>query len=510
MHYDVEIGGVRRRVELPFVTAVLADLSGQPLEPKERIAERQFVSVTAETLDSLMASIRPRVAFTVANALTGEGNIAIDLTFQSIEDFSPTNLVKNIALFRPLVAARAAYPSRVDELLDKQLSVIVHDPLFQRLEATWRSLHRLVTRNEAGEFIKIRVLNISKQELARTLRMFSGTAWNQGPVFKKVFNEGTGRLGGEPFGLLVGDYEFSHERADTELLQELSAIAAAAHAPFVAAASPELMNMESWQELNVPRDLAKIFMTPDYARWRSLRENPDSHYIAFTLPRFPARSPYKRRSEGSGVYEFDEDLGDGDHTRFVWGNTAFLLAENIHRSFLIHGWASYICGVQTGGAVEGLPSVPMRGADAITEVDISTRRSTELSQLGLIPLVPWGDTGIAEFVSTMSLYAPAKNEDPETWHDALAGARLQCVLAGARIAHYVRAMSNDQVLRTDDLEGANVWIAAWVAEYVDPNPDSPGAFSLPPRPLAFAEIELTADHDDDIRCSAQIKVRPNL
>jgi type VI secretion protein, EvpB/VC_A0108 family len=190
-----------------------------------------------------------------------------------------------------------AYIAEIDRKLSEQLNLVMHHPDFQQLESAWRGLHYLVNNTETDQQLKIRVLNVSKKDLGKVLKRYKGTAWDQSPVFKKVYEEEYGQLGGEPYGCLVGDYQFDHSPPDVELLRGIAQVSAASHAPFIAAAAPSLMGMESWNELSNPRDLAKIFSTPDYAAWRSLRESDDSRYLALAMPRTLARLPYGSKTD---------------------------------------------------------------------------------------------------------------------------------------------------------------------------------------------------------------------
>ncbi|GIX12604.1 MAG: hypothetical protein KatS3mg118_0563 [Paracoccaceae bacterium] len=246
--------------------------------------------------------------------------------------------------------------SAIDAKLTEQINLILHHPEFQQLESAWRGLHHLVSNTETDEMLKIRVMNISKKELHRTLKKFKGTAWDQSPIFKKIYEEEYGQFGGEPYGCLVGDYYFDHSPPDVELLGEMAKIAAAAHAPFLAGADPALMQMDSWQELANPRDLTKIFQTPEYAAWRSLRESEDSQYIGLAMPRFLGRLPYGARSNPVEEFAFEEDTAGADSSKYCWVNSAYGMATNITRSFKLYGWCSRIRGVESGGAVANLPT----------------------------------------------------------------------------------------------------------------------------------------------------------
>lgn len=221
----------------------------------------------------------------------------------------------------------------IDAKLTEQVNLILHHPEFQQLESAWRGLHHLVNNTETDEYLKIKVFNISKKEVGKTLKKFRGTAWDQSPLFKKVYEEEYGQFGGEPFGLLMGDYYFDHSPQDVQLLGDMAQIAAAAHAPFIAAAAPTVMQMESWGELSNPRDLTKIFQTPEYAAWRSLRESEDSRYLGLAMPRFLARLPYGAKTEPVEEFAFEEDTSGGDSEKYTWCNAAYAMATNITRAF---------------------------------------------------------------------------------------------------------------------------------------------------------------------------------
>src|SRR5205823_2043687 len=272
----------------------------------------------------------------------------------------------------------------LDRKLSEQVNLIMHHKAFQEVESAWRGLNYLVTNTETDEMLKIRVLNISKNDLGKTLKRYKGTTWDQSPLFKKVYEAEYGQFGGEPFGCLVGDYYFDHSPPDVELLGEMAKNAAAAHTPFIAAASPTVMQMDSWQELANPRDLTKIFTTPEYASWRSLRESEDARYIGLAMPRFLARLPYGAKTSPVEEFDFEENTGAADHSKYTWANSAYGMAVNINRSFKFFGWCSRIRGVESGGAVEGLPvhTVPTDdgGVDmkCPSEIAISDRREAEL------------------------------------------------------------------------------------------------------------------------------------
>src|SRR5690606_26639435 len=315
---------------------------------------------------------------------------------------------------------------------------ILHHPEFQQLESAWRGLSYLVNNTETDEMLKIRVFNISKAEVGKTLKKFKGTAWDQSPLFKKVYEEEYGQFGGEPFGCLVGDYYFDHTPPDVELLGEMAKVCAAAHTPFISASSPALMQMESWQELANPRDLTKIFTTPEYAAWRSLRESDDARYIGLAMPRFLARQPYGARTNPVEAFNFEEDTAGADHTKYAWANSAYAMAANINRSFKLYGWCSRIRGIESGGAVEGLPTHTFPTDDGgvnmnyPTEIAISDSREAELAKNGFMPLVHKKNSDFAAFIGAQSLQKPAEYDDPDATANANLAARLPYLFATCR------------------------------------------------------------------------------
>ncbi len=262
--------------------------------------------------------------------------------------------------------------AQLDKKLSAQMNEILHAPQFQQIESAWRGLKYLAFQSETDAMLKIRVMNVSKNELYRHLRLYPNAAWDQSPLFKKIYEEEFGQLGGQPYGCLIGDYNFSHLPTDVQLLRDLSKIAGAAHAPFFAAADSTLMGMDSWNELMNPRDLSKLFDTPEYAAWRSLRDSDDARYIGLCMPRVLARLPYGAKTEPVEDFGFEEDTDGHKGEKYAWMNAAYAMAANINRAFKEYGWCARIRGVQSGGEVEDL-------ADAYIP-DRRRRRRPEMSR----------------------------------------------------------------------------------------------------------------------------------
>jgi len=365
---------------------------------------------------------------------------------------------------------------------------------FQQLESAWRGLHHLVNNTETDEMLKIRVMNVSKNDLGKTLKRYKGTAWDQSPLFKRLYEEEFGQFGGQPYGCLVGDYYFDQSPPDVELLGEMSKIAAAAMAPFIAAASPNLMQMGSWQELANPRDLTKIFTTPEYAAWRSLRESDDARYVGLAMPRFLARQPYGAKTNPVEDFNFEEDTAGADHNKYAWANAAYAMAVNINRSFKMYGWCSRIRGIESGGAVEGLPTHTFPTDDGgvdmkcPTEIAISDRREAELAKNGFMPLVHRKNSDFAAFIGAQSLQKPVEYDDPDATANARLAANLPYLFATCRFGHYLKCIVRDKVGSFKERDDMAKWLNRWIMNYVDGDPANSSEITKAEKPLAAAEV----------------------
>src|ERR1043166_1387069 len=386
--------------------------------------------------------------------------------------------------------------AEIDKKLSEQVNLILHHEDFKKLEGSWRGLHHLVSNTETDENLKIRVLNISKKELGSTIKKFKGTAWDQSPLFKKLYEEEFGSPGGQPYGCLTGDYYFDQSAPDVEILNGMAQIASAAHAPFISAAGPGLMGMESWQDLSNPRDLTKIFQTPEYAAWRSLRDSDDARYIGLTMPRFLARIPYGAKTNPVEEFDFEEDTEGADHSKYVWANSAFAMATNITRSFKMYGWCARIRGAESGGMIEGLPVHTFPTDDGgvdmkcPTEIAITDRREAELAKNGLMPLSHWKNTDYAVFVGAQSLQKPAVYDDEDATANANLAARLPYLFACCRFAHYLKCIVRDKVGSFKERTDMQIWLQNWIMNYVDGDPAHSSESTKAAKPLAAAEVQV--------------------
>jgi type VI secretion system protein ImpC len=387
-----------------------------------------------------------------------------------------------------------AYVAELDRKISEQLNQVMHHVEFQKLEGAWRGLHHLVTNTETDPLLKIRVMNVSKKELAKNLKRFKGVAWDQSPVFKRIYEEEYGQLGGEPYGCLIGDYYFDHSPQDVELLRGIGQVAAASHAPFIAAADSSLLGMENWNQLSNPRDLSMIFTTPDYAAWRSLRESDDARYLALTMPRTLARLPYGAKTDPVDDFDFEEDTEGSDSSKYTWQNAAYAMAVNINRSFKNYGWCTRIRGVESGGAVENLPVHTFPSDDGgvdmkcPTEIAITDRRSAELDKMGLMPLVHRKNTDVAAFIGAQSVAKPEEYDDPAATANSNLSARLPYMFACCRFAHYLKCIVRDKIGSFSTREQMESWLSNWVMNYVDGDPNNSSEETKARKPLAAAQV----------------------
>ncbi len=405
--------------------------------------------------------------------------------------------------------------AEIDKKLSEQVNHILHHEDFQTIEGSWRGLHYLVNNTETDEYLKVKVFNLSKKELGKNLKKFAGTAWDQSPVFKKLYEEEYGQFGGEPFGAIVGDYYFDNSPADVNLLTNMSKICAASHSPFISAASPGLLQMDSWNELTNPRDLTKIFSTPDYASFRSLRQTEDAKYIALTMPRVLSRLPYGDKTDPVEAFDFEEDVSGPDESNYAWTNAAYSMAVNINRSFKEYGWCSRIRGIESGGAVQGLPVHTFPSDDGgvdmkcPTEVAISDRREAELSACGLMPLIHRKNSDMAAFIGAQTLQSPAEYDNPDATANAALAARLPYLFATTRFAHYLKCIVRDKVGSFKGKDDMREWLQSWINTYVDGAPATSSEETKARQPLAGAEVTVEEEEGSPGYYRANFFLKPH-
>ncbi|UEP23076.1 type VI secretion system contractile sheath large subunit [Burkholderia ambifaria] len=406
--------------------------------------------------------------------------------------------------------------AELDKKISEQLTHVLHNKRFQSLEGAWRGLHYLVSNTDTSENLKIRYLNISKTDLGKTLRRFKGVVWDQSPIFKMIYEQEYGQFGGEPFGCLIGDFHFDHSLQDVSILTEMSKISAAAHAPFIAAAAPGLLQMDDWSELSNPRDVSKIFTANEYASWRRLRESNDSRYIALTLPRFLARVPYGAKTQPVEEFGFEEKVDPNRAEDFCWANSAYAMGANITRAFKTYGWCTKIRGVESGGAVEVLPKFMLPSQDreidlhCPTEIAISDRREHELSESGLMPLVYRKNSDSAAFIGAKTVHRPAIYEDDDATANANLSSRLPYIFATCRFAHYLKCIVRDKIGSFKSAEDTQRWLNDWLMNYVDGDPSISSEVTKSQRPLSAAEVVVDEIPENPGYYRAQFFLRPHF
>ncbi len=389
-----------------------------------------------------------------------------------------------------MINARIA---QIDHLISIQLNEILHHEQFQKLEACWRGLKYLMDQSETSSNLKVKVLNVSKKELLRDLQR--APEFDQSALFKKIYEEEFGIFGGSPFAGIVGDYEFGRGPEDIELLEKISNVAAAAHAPFISAASPEMFNLESFTQLDSPRDMGKIFDTTEYAKWKSFRATEDSRYVALTCPRILMRLPYGKETKPIEGFAFEEHVSGTDHSKYLWGNAAYALASRMTKAFALYGWCAAIRGVEGGGLVDGLPvhnfytdsgDVAMK---CPTESPITDRREKELADLGFAPLVHCKGTDYAAFFSVQSCNKPKLYDSDAANSNARLAAQLPYIMATSRFAHYLKAMMRDKIGSFTSRTECERWLNKWITNYVTPD-DTASAATKAQYPLREARVEV--------------------
>jgi type VI secretion system protein ImpC len=423
---------------------------------------------------------------------------------------------KQVSVSQDVVEAIKDRIAAIDALLSKQLNAILHDPKFQKLEASWRGLNYLVMNTETSPLLKLRLLNVSKDELLKDLS--SAKEFDQSQIFKKIYNP-FDTYGGIPFGAVMGDYEFDWLPNDIKLLTEMSHVAAAAHAPFLAAASPKLFGWKSFADLPAERDLAKIFdanLNPDYIKWEQFRKSDDSRYVALVLPHVLMRAPYDPEKNPVDAFNFVEDVTGREHNKYLWGNAAYALAQRINQAFAEYGWHIAFCGLEGGGKVADLPLhtfVADSGTKVVkcpTEVIVRERRAGELIRLGLMPLVMYDNTDYAAFVDAPSCQLPKRYADEYANANAALSADLRCILAASRFTHYLKAICRDKQGSFVTPEQLQSYLQTWIVEnYTVANADATQAIKSS-RPLREVKVEVRKKPGQPGYYAARVWLAPHI
>ena len=383
--------------------------------------------------------------------------------------------------------------AQIDHLMSIQLNEILHHADFQKLEGSWRGLRHMVFNSNTSANLKIRVMNVNKKDLLRDMQR--APEFDQSALFKKIYEEEYGVFGGAPYGAIIGDFEFGKHPEDVELLEKISQVAAAAHAPFFAAAAPSLINLESWTQIDAPRDLAKVFDSTEYAKWKGFRQSEDSRYIGLCMPRTLGRLPYGRETKPIDEFNFEENVDGSDHSKYVWSNAAYSLGTRLADSFMKYGMCVSIRGVEGGGLVEGLPvhNFQTDSGDVVmkcpTETPITDRREKELADLGFIPLCHCKGTDYAAFFSVQSGQKPKLYDDDKANANARLSTQLPYIMAVSRYAHYLKSMMRDKIGSFMSRTDAENFLNRWITQYVTPDDNASPAMKAK-CPLREAKIDV--------------------
>jgi type VI secretion system protein ImpC len=388
----------------------------------------------------------------------------------------------------------------IDRKVSTQLNQIMHHEKFLKLEGSWRGLNHLVMNSETGTSLKIRVLNATKRDLNRDLTR--AVEFDQSQLFKKIYENEFGSPGGEPYGALIGDYEWTNHPDDIDTLRLISNVAAASFAPFISAAGAQMFGFDSWTELSKPRDIAKIFDTQEYMKWRSYRDSEDSRFVSLVMPRVIARLPYGANTKPIDEFGYEEAPYDEagaaksmDHDQYCWMNAAYVMGTRLTDAFAKYGFCVAIRGAEGGGKVENLPSHIFTSDDGDldakcpTEIGITDRREFELSNQGFLPLCHYRNTDYAVFFGAQSTQKPKKYDRPEATANAAISARLPYLMATSRFAHYLKVMARDKIGSFMEASDVERWLNRWITNYVNENQDA-GQETKARYPLREAKVEV--------------------
>ena len=443
------------------------------------------VAEGASLLDTIVDS--GRLGQTQAEKVKGKG---------WLKDLADEVLKGQVKLDQDADLALAQRIADIDKLISAQLNEIMHDAKFQKLEGSWRGLNYFVMNSETSTSLKIRVMNVSKQDLLKDLQRAS--EFDQSQTFKKIYEEEYGMLGGNPYAVLIGDYEFTRHPGDVDLLRRMSNVAAASHAPFISAADAGLFNLESFTDLAGPRDLAKIFDNDAYIEWKDFRKSDDSKYVGLCLPHVLMRLPYGKDTVPVDEFDYEEGVDGRDHSKYLWGNAAYAMGTRLTDAFAQHEWCAAIRGVMGGGQVDGLPAHTFKTDDGDiamkcpTEIGITDRRENELAKLGFIPLSYYKGTTNAVFMGAQSTNEAQQYQSADATASARMSSQLQYIFAVSRFAHFLKAMMRDRIGSFMSREQCEKFLNDWISNYVLLD-DSAGQDAKAKFPLREARIEVTED-----------------
>ena len=525
LSYEVELNGSVQRIEPPFVIGVVANFLGRTDQSPEQ--HRKFVDIDAGNFDATLAAMDVQLALDIAQRFGPDKSLSVRLQFRGLVDFAPDRIAAQMPSLKELFSERAhelgdhspadeapnAFVFGIDGQISDEIDKIMHHPQFQRLEATWRGLHHLVTRSPAGGPLKIRILNYDHWGLSESADDFGVDNWEQSPLFKQIYEAEFSQFGGQPFGLLLGDYDFGGSAGNANVLSFFAKVAAASHAPFVASASPFLMNELSWHNLADSDGSRRIFDT----YWSNLRASEDARFIGLTMPRFLARTPYPLGSTVHRIptFWYREEVAQANPERYTWISAAYAMAANIARSYHRYGWCADIRGIEGGGLVDGLPTHTVSREDGTiirtgpTEISITDRREAELSALGLMPLVLLRNSDNAAFFSARSVAQPPEYSNAGADASAELATHWEYLLPCCQLVRVLMCLVRDKVGSFRDTEHMQSYLNAWLAQWVMNDPASSNEAEKALRPFAVAQIQLSEPEGRPGYFDADIFLQPH-
>jgi type VI secretion system protein ImpC len=451
------------------------------------------------TTESASTQLPVATQMSLLDRIVQEGRMARDVAQRPhaqdlVGEFVNQVLAEGMTVQNDTVAGIKTRIAHIDQAISDQLNAVMHDPSFQTLEASWRGLNQLVMNSETGTQLKIRILNITKKELLNDME--KAPEFDQSVMFKQIYEKEYGTFGGNPYSFLIGDFEFGRHPQDMAMLEKMSGVAAAAHAPFIAAASPKLFDWDSFGEMNTPRDLAKSFESTELIKWRSFRESEDSRYVILTLPHVLLRLPYGSDTVPVDGLDFKEDVDGTDNSKYLWGNSAFMLGQRITNAFAMYKWCAAIRGVEGGGLVEGLPAHTFQTQSGDidlkcpTEIAITDRREKELNDLGFLALCHCKGTDYAAFFGGQTANKPKLYNTDSASANARVSSMLPYILAASRFAHYLKVIMRDKIGSFMTRENVAAYLNTWISQYVLLNDDAPQAVKAR-FPLREARVDVS-------------------
>lgn len=454
------------------------------------------MNTTAEVLNDTGTDVAEEM--NLLDAIVDKSRVAVNDSEKTharnlISELVDQVLSGTVTVSKDLVASIDARIAELDGVISAQLNSIMHAPEFQKLESSWRGLKYLVRESETSPMLKIKVLNTSKKDLIKDFK--SAPDFDQSALFKKVYEEEYGTFGGGPYAALIGDYDFGRHPEDFYLLDQVSHVAAAAHAPFISAASPTLFGLETFTDIGKPRDLTKVFDTVEYAKWKGFRESDDSRYVGLVLPNVLGRLPYGRNTVPVEEFNFEEDVDGSNHDKYLWTNAAYSFATRLTEAFSSYGWLAAIRGVEGGGLVNNLPTHTFQTDDGEialkcpTEVAITDRNEKLLSDLGFISLVHCKNTDYAAFFSGQSTQKSKMYNTDAANANARLSSQLPYIFAVSRIAHYMKAIMRDKIGSFASRQGVQDYLNTWLSQYVLLD-DSASQESKAKFPLREAQVDV--------------------